>query len=170
MGNMAKVTVMGIVMLAVAYAAADKPPPSYAEPAYSEPASYSYSWAVKDDYSKNDYGQNEKREGANTAGSYQVLLPDGRVQKVTYTVDAYNGYVADVSYVGEAKYPEYKPAASSYKPVYKPAPAPAYKPAPAPPAYKPAPPPPAYKPAPPPPPPAYKPAPAPAYKPAPTTT
>ena len=78
-------------MLAVAYAAADKPPPSYAEPAYSEPASYSYSWAVKDDYSKNDYGQNEKREGANTAGSYQVLLPDGRVQKVTYTVDAYNG-------------------------------------------------------------------------------
>ena len=59
-----------------------------------------------------------------------------------------SGYVADVSYVGEAKYPEYKPAASSYKPVYKPAPAPAYKPAPAPPAYKPAPPPPAYKPAP----------------------
>ena len=78
-------------MLAVAYAAADKPPPSYAEPAYSEPASYSYSWAVKDDYSKNDYGQDEKREGANTSGSYQVLLPDGRVQKVTYTVDAYNG-------------------------------------------------------------------------------
>ena len=86
-----QVTVLSIVMLAVAYAAADKPPTSYAEPAYSEPASYSYSWAVKDDYSKNDYGQNEKREGANTAGSYQVLLPDGRVQKVTYTVDAYNG-------------------------------------------------------------------------------
>ena len=86
-----QVTVLSIVMLAVAYAAADKPPPSYAEPAYSEPASYSYSWAVKDDYSKNDYGQDEKREGANTSGSYQVLLPDGRVQKVTYTVDAYNG-------------------------------------------------------------------------------
>lgn len=96
------------------------------------------------------------------------------------------GYVADVSYSGEAQYPEYKPAPSQYKPVYKPAPAPAYKPAPAPayksapaPAYKPAPtykpapaPTPAYKPAPTPAPapaPTYKPAPEPTYKPAPAT-
>ena len=90
------------------------------------------------------------------------------------------GYVADVSYSGEAKYPEYKPAPSQYKPVYKPAPAPAYKPAPAPaykpapaPTYKPAPAPtPAYKPAPTPAPapaPTYKPAPEPTYKPAPAT-
>ena len=87
------------------------PAPSYA----NVPASYSYDWAVKDDYSSNNYGQNESRNGDKTTGSYYVLLPDGRVQTVTYSVDGYGGYVADVSYSGEAKYPEapkYKPAPS----------------------------------------------------------
>ena len=121
-----------------------KPAPAYKEPAYG-PVSYSYDWAVKDDYSGNNYGQTETRNDKSTVGSYYVALPDGRTQKVSYTVDAYGGYVAEVTYEGEAKYPEYKPA-------------PASKPAPAPPAYKPAPPPPA-------PAPAYKPAPAPpAYR------
>ena len=87
------------------------PAPSYA----NVPASYSYDWAVKDDYSSNNYGQNESRNGDKTTGSYYVLLPDGRVQTVTYSVDGYGGYVADVTYSGEAKYPEapkYKPAPS----------------------------------------------------------
>ena len=62
------------------------------------------------------------------SGSYHVALPDGRVQTVTYKADAYNGYVADVSYSGYAK--EY--VAPAYKaPAYS---APAYT-APAYPAY-----------------------------------
>ena len=112
-----------------------KPAPSYQEPSYG-PVSYSYDWAVKDDYSGNNYGQSESRNDKSTVGSYYVLLPDGRTQKVSYTVDAYGGYVAEVTYEGEAKYPEtpkYKPAPP---PAYKPAPTPAYKPAPAP-SYKP---------------------------------
>merc|ERR1712158_142761 len=112
---------------APAYAPA--PAPAYKEPAYA-PASYSYDWAVKDDYSGNNYGQTETRNDKSTVGSYYVALPDGRTQKVSYTVDAYGGYVAEVTYEGEAKYPEYKPAPPP------PAPAPAYKPAPAPPAYR----------------------------------
>merc|ERR1712156_605576 len=121
--------------------AAPAPAPAYAPVEYTGPAAYSYEWLVKDDYTKNDYGQKESRAGANTQGSYHVALPDGRIQTVTYRVDGYGGYVADVSFSGEATYPDepaYKPAAKAYKP----APAPAYKPAPAPapaPVYKPKP-------------------------------
>ena len=91
--------------------------PSYSSaPSYADvPASYTYDWAVKDDYSNNNYGQNESRYGDKTTGSYYVLLPDGRTQTVTYTVDGYGGYVADITYSGEAKYPEppkYKPTPS----------------------------------------------------------
>merc|ERR1739848_90768 len=98
---------------------------------------------VEDGYASVNFGANEARDGHSTNGKYNVLLPDGRTQTVTYTVDGYGGYVADVQYDGYAK--EYKPALA-YKPapVYKPAPAPTSKPAPAP-AYKPAPTP-AYKP------------------------
>lgn len=53
-----------------------------------------------------------------TTGSYRVPLPDGRVQVVSYRADD-NGYVADVQYEGEAKYPESKPAVSYKTPAYK---------------------------------------------------
>merc|ERR1712223_966897 len=120
------------------------PAPSYGKaPAYDEsPKPYAYEYAVQDDYSGANFAASETADGKAVSGSYTVHLPDGRVQTVTYTADHYNGYVADVSYSGEAVYPKYEP-----KP-YKPHPAPKY--APAPPAYKLAPPPP--------PPPAYKPA------------
>ena len=74
----------------------DSPPP-YKEPAYG-PAVYSYQWAVQDDYTSNNYGQNEERNGDATKGSYYVALPDGRIQKVTYSVDAYGGYVGMFSH------------------------------------------------------------------------
>ena len=82
---------------------------------------YNFAYAVKDDY-YNDYSQQESSDGKVVAGSYQVLLPDGRVQHVNYKADDYTGYVADVTYKGEAKTYDYKPAykAAAY-------PAPAYK-------------------------------------------
>ena len=94
----------------------------------STPPKYQYEWQVNDDYSKNNYGHNEERDGAQTVGSYFVLLPDGRTQKVSYTVDAYGGYKAEVTYEGEAKAyqapkylpkqpPKYQAQPSSYKPV-----------------------------------------------------
>ena len=123
-----------------------KPAPKYKEPAYKSDAKYNFGYEVKanNGYHGNvDFGHSESRDGCSTSGKYSVLLPDGRVQTVTYTVDCYSGYNADVSYYGEAKPYEYK------KPSYKPAPQ--YKPAPS------------YKPAP-----KYKPAPTPKYKPAPS--
>merc|ERR1711997_549316 len=117
--NTMKVLLATCCLLAVAAALPrpDGPPPA----AYPDvPAAYAYSWAVKDDYTNNNYGQDEKRDGYATSGSYYVALPDGRLQKVTYSVNGDGGYVADVTYEGEAQYPEAKP----YAP-----PAPAYKPA-----------------------------------------
>jgi hypothetical protein len=106
-----------LVLAVVAVAAANPPPSSYSAPAYPDahPA-YNYNYAVKDSdghYGYVDFGQNEERDGYNTYGSYYVALPDGRVQKVTYTVNGDEGYVAEVTYEGEASYapaPAYKPA------------------------------------------------------------
>ena len=46
---------------------------------------YQYTYAVKDDYSFSNFNAHEERDGYNAAGGYQVALPDGRTQIVTYT-------------------------------------------------------------------------------------
>lgn len=80
---------------------------------------YSFEWNVLDAY--NNFGHREDRglgqSGTDeTRGSYHVLLPDGRVQTVTYFVDPYNGYQAKVLYEGESKVVPYtKP--QTYQPV-----------------------------------------------------
>ncbi|XP_076059583.1 uncharacterized protein LOC143036221 [Oratosquilla oratoria] len=108
-----------LVLLAafVALATADTAP-LYGHPApppvRGAPAKYDFNYAVKDEYSGNDFGHQEARDGYDTQGSYYVLLPDGRLQKVAYTVIGDAGFVADVTYEGEAKYPEYKPAPPAY--------------------------------------------------------
>ena len=105
------------------------PAPSYHEPKYDEaPKPYSYQYGVADDYSGTNFNAQEQADGKVVSGSYQVHLPDGRVQTVTYTADHYNGYIADVKYDGHATYPKYEPKPYAPAP-YKPAPAP-YKPAP----------------------------------------
>ena len=56
------------------------------EPAYPDEAPvYKYTYAVKDDYSFSNFNAHEERDGYNAAGGYQVALPDGRTQIVTYT-------------------------------------------------------------------------------------
>ncbi|XP_047479404.1 cuticle protein 19.8-like [Penaeus chinensis] len=106
---------------------------------YQTPAQYNFDWVVKDDYSANDYGHQESRDGYNTQGSYYVQLPDGRLQKVTYHVDGDSGYVAEVTYEGHAQYqahqPSYHPTPSYHStPSYHPTPAyrptPSYRPRP----------------------------------------
>jgi hypothetical protein len=87
-----------------------------AAPKYNEerPAKYQFGYAVNDDYSGNNYGHSESRDGPVTKGSYYVALPDGRLQKVTYTVNGNDGYVATVSYEGEAKYGKAEPKRKGY--------------------------------------------------------
>ena len=111
-------------MVACATAAPAAPAPYHAPaPApYHEPIAapvYNFQYGVSDSYSGAAFSHSEDRNNYDTKGEYRVNLPDGRVQTVTYTSDpyGYGGHVAEVTYTGEPKYPEYKPA-------YKPAPAP----------------------------------------------
>ncbi|XP_037775730.1 cuticle protein 19-like [Penaeus monodon] len=97
------------VALAVVAVVASLPSDGYGK----EPGMpYDFAYAVKDDYSGNDFGHNENSDGNVVTGEYYVLLPDGRRQIVTYTADHNTGYVADVRYEGEATYPA--PAPQGY--------------------------------------------------------
>ena len=118
-------------------------PTYHAEPTYPDEISpYTYNYAVADDYSKAVFSAGETSDGAsNVEGSYSVNLPDGRVQHVKYHSNGYDGFVADVTYEGEAHYPtapKYHTLAPKYHapaPAYH-APAPRYVSAPAPSSYK----------------------------------
>ena len=106
------------------------PPPAYAPAPYhpaphakhpdEAPKPYAFQYGVADDYSGAKFNAQETADGKAVTGSYQVALPDGRIQTVTYTADHYNGFVADVKYEGTPVYPKYEP-----KP-YHPAPKPGY--------------------------------------------
>ncbi|BES88934.1 Insect cuticle protein [Nesidiocoris tenuis] len=73
---------------------------------HHEAKPYEFGYAVKDPHHGTDFGQQESSDGHNVKGSYRVLLPDGRVQIVTYHADWKTGFHADVKYEGEARYPE----------------------------------------------------------------
>ncbi|XP_047494750.1 pro-resilin-like [Penaeus chinensis] len=87
--------IMATVILAVAAVALSAP--QVRDP-LAVPAQYEFGYEVADPESGNDFGHAETRSGDSTSGQYRVLLPDGRVQVVTYTVNADSGFVAQVSY------------------------------------------------------------------------
>ena len=62
------------------------------------PKPYAFEYQIMNDESGNNYGHREHSDGRVVSGSYNVLLPDGRTQVVTYTVDGPSGYVAEVAY------------------------------------------------------------------------
>merc|ERR1719317_1904941 len=73
-----------------------------------EPSPYHYEYKVHDDKVYLGFGAEEEGDGKdNVHGFYNVKLPDGRLQKVTYTVNGYGGYIADVTYDGKAVHPSY---------------------------------------------------------------
>ncbi|XP_037786315.1 cuticle protein 19-like [Penaeus monodon] len=108
---MTKVALVIFSLAATAWAAPDdgysyrSPAPIARQPQYlSAPARYNYQWGVNDQYSGNFYGQREQRNGDNTRGSYYVRLPDSRLMRVEYYVDA-TGYHPTITFEGEAQYP-----------------------------------------------------------------
>merc|ERR1712055_349378 len=102
--------------------------PQYAPAPYVEkelpPQPYAYEYGVADDYSKANFKKSETQDaGGNVAGSFTIALPDGRLQTTTYTADHVNGFVAEVSYSGEAVFP---PAPAGGYPVEAGNPGPGY--------------------------------------------
>merc|ERR1712112_93850 len=84
------------------------PGPKYVEKEVPQPFQYEY--GVKDDYSGNAFAKTETQNDlGQVQGSYKVNLPDGRVQTVTYHADHEGGFVAEVTYEGEAQYPPAPP-------------------------------------------------------------
>jgi len=73
-----------------------------------EPSPYHYQYQVHHDKEYLDFGAEEEGDGhGDVHGHYHVQLPDGRLQKVSYKVDDYSGYIAEVSYDGQAVHPTY---------------------------------------------------------------
>merc|ERR1711892_1106642 len=103
-----------LVRAPVAFAHAVAHPAVYAAgDALAEVSPYNFNYAVADDYSGSSFTAAENSDGLGAkSGSYQVALPDGRTQTVTYTTDDVNGYVADVTYEGVPQYPEAVPVAA----------------------------------------------------------
>jgi len=91
-------------LLAVVHCAPVDP---YSAPKHFKEAAkpYNFAYGVSDPYQGLDFGQEEESDGNAVQGTYQVQLPDGRTQIVTYTADHHAGFHADVQYKGEAKYP-----------------------------------------------------------------
>merc|ERR1711874_883960 len=75
----------------------------YAAPDLAEVSPYTYNYGVADEYSGAAFSQSESNDGTGVVeGSYQVNLPDGRIQTVNYHANDIDGYVAEVSYSGTA--------------------------------------------------------------------
>ncbi|XP_037801910.1 cuticle protein 21-like [Penaeus monodon] len=91
--------------MVVAAAASDRRPYSYSDPQFSEefgPAHYNFAWAVQ----HSDPGHQEACDGDSIQGSYYLQLPDGCLQTVRFSVQGDSGFVPDISYEGEARYPD----------------------------------------------------------------
>ena len=95
-----------ISTLALVAAASAQYAPAPVVVAKEVPQPYAYEYGVADDYSKANFRKTETQDAAgNVGGSFTIALPDGRIQTTTYTADHTNGFVAEVTYSGEAVYP-----------------------------------------------------------------
>ncbi|KAA0188547.1 hypothetical protein HAZT_HAZT009198 [Hyalella azteca] len=78
----------------------------FSEQGPPKPYKFSYEVDAKDDKNELNYGHEQESDGHTTKGMYKVDLPDGRKQIVTYEVDHDSGFKAEVTFEGEAKFPD----------------------------------------------------------------
>merc|ERR1711953_1396637 len=108
MGVQTRANMMKLIstLALVAVASAQYAPAPVVKVVKEIPQPYAYEYGVADDYSKANFRKTETQDAAgNVGGSFTIALPDGRIQPTTYTADHTNGFVAEVSYSGEAIFP-----------------------------------------------------------------
>ncbi|XP_077289667.1 pro-resilin-like [Arctopsyche grandis] len=87
----------GLIMFAAVVMAAPQAPAE-------APMPYEYNYEVKDPEKTLFFNKNENGdESGRVTGGYQVLLPDGRLMKVEYSVDGESGFVPKISFEDNAK-------------------------------------------------------------------
>lgn len=59
---------------------------------------YDINWGIEDREGGNFYSHSETSGGQDVQGEYRVLLPDGRMQVVSFWADPESGYNARVKY------------------------------------------------------------------------
>lgn len=79
---------------------------------------FEFQYSVQDQPTAVDHSHKAVSDGDVTRGEYRVSMPDGRTQVVRYTADWKNGYNAEVTYEGEAKYPDQPPKQQQQQPNY----------------------------------------------------
>ncbi|KAJ2948979.1 hypothetical protein O0L34_g5919 [Tuta absoluta] len=80
--------------------AAPQPKPQEAE---GPPMPYEYKYDVEDQEKLLFFGANESGDAqGKVIGGYKVLLPDGRLMSVEYTVDGDSGFVPKISFEDNA--------------------------------------------------------------------
>ncbi|XP_068247652.1 pro-resilin-like [Palaemon carinicauda] len=80
---------------------------------HGTPNAHNFGYEVSDSLLGNKHGHTGYSDGETTKGEYRVLLPDGRTQVVTYSADPKSGFMARVTYEGEAK--PYSPPQRSHQ-------------------------------------------------------
>ena len=71
---------------------------------------------MEDPESKASFQASESQDTAGSVGGeYRVALPDGRLQTVKYSGDPASGYIAQVTYSGDAVYPPVLPGYGSLR-------------------------------------------------------
>ncbi|XP_066967120.1 pro-resilin-like [Macrobrachium rosenbergii] len=70
---------------------------------HGTPNAHNFGYEVSDSLLGNKHGHSGFSDGQTTQGEYRVLLPDGRTQVVTYSADPKSGFMARVTYEGQAK-------------------------------------------------------------------
>merc|ERR1712098_316076 len=96
---------MGVLLISVCFIVTTTTAPVL--PGDSPPKPYAFQYGVKDGRANLNFKAKEQQDNkGNVQGIFVIALPDGRIQTTKYLADHENGFRAEVTYDGEATYPD----------------------------------------------------------------